>query len=472
MKFKSLILLIVSLFILLSCDSGVKLNNPNDPNNRISQGMGELGKECYPNNTCNKGLVCDEGSSTCIKDSENADDDKTDTASENDDDKTDTVSDNDEDQTDTLPETDDHDSETPDDIIACPNGCSGFGECDFTTGKCTCTENHGGEDCSECAEGYHLEAVDDDEDGDGVVSCAPNQTCDPNPCHNNGCKVVGNTAVCTCNAANHQGGRWCEGCAEGYIKSNSDGRCKEDCSLKTCTYPQKCGVDPVTNEAGCGECENEFYTGANCTSCDTAHFCNGHATACVVEGTTEKCTCETGYTGSVCGECAEGYFPSGGSCIKSCDTNKCFKTHTCSGTSAGIEMTSTLSGHGTCSNTTGECICDPGWKTGTSDLGQGTTVQCGVVTVFETLNNVECAICDKNNPPSQYASTGCPQSLAGDDEASLCNSIYSLTCGTGGSCYYEPTGSHQLYCVCNYGYHLDNGDKYTGYCVEDETPDE
>ena len=62
MKFKSLILLIVSLFILFSCDSGVKLNNPNDPNNRISQGMGEPGKECYPNNTCNKGLVCDEES--------------------------------------------------------------------------------------------------------------------------------------------------------------------------------------------------------------------------------------------------------------------------------------------------------------------------------------------------------------------------------------------------------------------------
>ena len=26
---------------------------------------------------------------------------------------------------------------------------------------------------------------------------------------------------------------------------------------------------------------------------------------------------------------------------------------------------------------------------------------------------------------------------------------------------YEATGSHQLYCVCNDGYHLDNGDKYT-----------
>ena len=130
-------------------------------------------------------------------------------------------------------------------------------------------------------------------------------------------------------------------------------------------------------------------------------------------------------------------------------------------------MTGTITGYGTCSNTTGECICDAGWKTGTSDLGQGTTVQCGsLVTVFETLNNVECAICDKNNPPSQYASSGCPQSLT--EDTSLCSGILSTFCGMGGSCYYEPTGSHQLYCVCSDGYHLDNGDKYTGYCEADE----
>ena len=366
-----------------------------------------------------------------------------------------------------LPAANDTDSEIPDDISGCPNACSGFGECNFETGECTCTGNHGGADCSECAEGYHLEAVDDDEDGDGTVSCAQNRTCDPNPCNTNGCKVVGNTAVCTCNQANHQGGRWCEGCAEGYLLNNA-GVCKEDCSLKTCPYPQKCGIDPATNEAGCGECENEFYSGANCTSCDTAHFCSGHATACAVENGAEKCTCESAYTGSTCNTCASGYFMSNGSCIKSCDTNKCFQSHSCSGTSIiGLEMTGTVSGHGTCSNTTGECICDSGWKTGTSNLGTGTTVQCGaLVTVFETLNNVECAVCDKNNPPSQYATSGCPQSLTEDE--TLCSSIWSTFCGSYGECYYEPTGSHQLYCVCGSGYHLDNGDKYTGYCTADE----
>ncbi|MBP5202598.1 hypothetical protein J6253_07660 [bacterium] len=363
---------------------------------------------------------------------------------------------------------DDDPAENPDDITGCPNACSGFGECNFETGVCTCSGNHGGADCSECAEGYHLEAVDDDEDGDGAVSCAVNVKCSSDPCHNNGCREEGDTVKCTCNPSNHLGGRWCEGCAEGYLLNNA-GVCKEDCSLKTCPAPQKCGIDPATNEAGCGECENEFYSGANCTSCDTDHFCNGHATACAVENGAEKCTCEAAYTGEKCNTCANGYFQSNGVCVKSCDVNKCFKTHECTGESLiGWEMTGTISGHGTCSNTTGECLCDAGWITGTSSLGTGTTVQCGaLVSVFETLNNVECTICDKNNPPSQYASSGCPQELTGD--TSLCNSIYSLTfCGMSGSCYYEPTGSHQLYCVCSSGYHLDNGDKYTGYCVADE----
>ena len=362
----------------------------------------------------------------------------------------------------------DDDPDNHGDINGCPNACSGFGDCDSATGICTCRENHGGADCSECAEGYHLEAVDDDEDGDGKVSCAPNLTCNPNPCNNNGCREEGNTVVCTCSTSKHQGGRWCESCADGYLLNNG-GECKEDCSLKTCTPPQKCGIDYASNEASCNACENEYYTGTDCKSCDPVHFCNGHATACVVEGGTEKCTCEAAYTGSTCNTCASGYFQSNGVCIKSCDTNKCFKSHSCSGTSIiGLEMTGTVSGHGTCSNTTGECICDSGWKTGTSNLGTGTTVQCGaLVTVFETLNNVECTVCDKNNPPSEYASSGCPQELT--EDTSLCNSITSFSfCGMGGSCYYEPTGSHQLYCVCGDGYHLDNGDKYTGYCEADE----
>jgi hypothetical protein len=365
-----------------------------------------------------------------------------------------------------LPGENDGDVEIPDDIQGCPNGCSDFGECDFSTGKCTCDATHQGEDCSECKEGFHLEAVDDDENGDGKVSCAPNLTCNPNPCNNNGCREEGDTVVCTCTQTNHQSGRWCEMCAEGYIKSNVDGKCKEDCSLMTCTAPKKCGIDYTTNEAGCNACDNEYYTGTDCKSCDTVHFCNGHATACVVEGGTEKCTCEAAYTGSACNTCASGYFQSNGLCVKNCEANKCFKTYQCTGTSVfGFETSATVSGHGTCNNTTGECMCDAGWLTAGS--GSGETVDCGLLTILETLDNVECTICDKNNPPSQYVGTGCPQSLT--EDTSLCSSVLSTFCGPYGSCYYEATGSHQLYCVCSDGYHLDNGDKYTGSCMADSS---
>jgi len=379
------------------------------------------------------------------------------------------------DSDDVLPGEDSDLPEIPDDIQSCPNACSGFGECNFETGKCACDETHQGEDCSECKEGYHLEAEDDDEDGNpDVRSCMPNITCNPNPCNNNGCREEGDTVKCTCTAASHAAGRWCDECAEGYAKSNVDGTCKEDCSKKTCTAPQKCGMDYTTNEASCNQCENEFYSGADCKSCDTEHFCNGHGTACVVEGGTEKCTCETAYAGDKCNTCANGYFQSNGSCIKSCDTNTCFKTRQCEGTVdlGFMTMDATGSGtaHGTCNNTTGGCDCEPGWFTGTSASGVGTDVTCDSALLsltIDTFHNVECAICDKNNPPSQYASSGCPQELTGD--TSLCNSIYSFTfCGMGGSCYYEPTGAHQLYCVCSDGYHLDNGDKYSGYCVADE----
>ena len=357
------ILILLPIFItivLISCDSGLKLDNPNDPDNTVSQSKtGELGGECYPNKTCNEGLVCDEESNSCMKEPENTEDNKTDTASENDD----------EDQTDTLPENNDDKTDTV-----------STNDEDMTV---TDSENNDNDsDSTDTTHDNDSDNTDSEPDNDSA-----NEPTDMNPCEPNPCISIENSAG-------------------------------------TCT---------ATGD------------------------------------TTYSCTCKTGYTGSVCGECAEGYFQSNGICIKNCDTNKCFKTHQCLGTSAlGIEMTGSVDGHGTCSNTTGECLCDSGWKTGTSNLGQGTTVYCeALTTVFETIDNVECTICDKNNPPSQYASSGCPQELT--EDTSLCNSIYSLSfCGMGGSCYYEPTGSHQLYCVCSSGYHLDNGDKYSGYCTADE----
>ena len=349
-------------------------------------------------------------------------------------------------------------------IHDCPNNCSGVGSCDTSTGICSCYQGHEGPDCSECPEGYHLEAANDDEDGSGTLSCAPDKSCldYPQPCNNQGCAASGDTVECTCSSASHRTGRWCEKCTEGYLESFVDGSCKPDCTLTTCIAPKKCGIDYETNEAGCNQCTSEYYYGETCTSCDTDYFCNGHATACVVSSGTERCTCETGYTGGSCGDCADDYFESNGECLKKCDENKCFKTHTCTGVSIlGFETSSNVSGHGTCNSTTGGCDCDPGWIDGTSDLGAGTTVQCGTLTVLETLNNVLCMACDLNNPPDVHSEKGCPLNLVGNGSTSACS-----FCGSGGTCYYEPTGDHRLYCECKEHYTM-AGDRYSGYCEAD-----
>ena len=77
MKFSTLILFVFLFFISVSCDSGPKFNNPNDPANQTSQKeTGELGGECYPNRTCNEGMVCDEDSNSCIEEDNSSNDDK------------------------------------------------------------------------------------------------------------------------------------------------------------------------------------------------------------------------------------------------------------------------------------------------------------------------------------------------------------------------------------------------------------
>ncbi len=363
-------------------------------------------------------------------------------------------------------------TELPDGVQGCPNACSGFGDCNFETGECTCTQNHAGDDCSECIEGYHLESEDYDEDGDpNVRSCVINLTCDTNPCNNNTCQVQGQTVKCIC--SNHTAGTWCENCEDGYLKSTS-GECKGDCSKVTCTPPQKCGIDFVKNEATCNACDNDHYSGEDCKSCDPSYFCNGHGKSCLVENNTPKCECETGYSGSDCKMCADGYFMSNGSCKKNCDPKKCFSPiYTCSGEFYGVPLTGYVEAHGTCNSVTGECDCEQGWYTGTSDAGVGDTLYCntiltGIITL-ETLNNVECSKCDLDNPPAEYKSTGCKVACPGG----FCDGSGSYFGDGSGNCYKEASGSHRLYCICVSGYTLSGSSKYydensTGTCQSNE----
>jgi len=87
-----------------TADSGQGDTTPEQPDNEEpGRKQGELYGECYPNATCNKGLVCDEENNVCIKDpnSDDTDSDVSDSTPE-------------EGDSDTSDSTDDADSDTSD----------------------------------------------------------------------------------------------------------------------------------------------------------------------------------------------------------------------------------------------------------------------------------------------------------------------------------------------------------------------
>ena len=81
-------------------DSATDTTTPDDDSATSEQDrkQGELYGECYPNNTCNEGLICDIENNICIKDPNAQNDDDTDTM----DDSGDSIADNDTDTTDTA----------------------------------------------------------------------------------------------------------------------------------------------------------------------------------------------------------------------------------------------------------------------------------------------------------------------------------------------------------------------------------
>ena len=59
--------LFAALIFVVSCGGG----GSSSDNNSSEKNAGELGGECYPNKSCNEGLICDEESNLCVEDSEN-----------------------------------------------------------------------------------------------------------------------------------------------------------------------------------------------------------------------------------------------------------------------------------------------------------------------------------------------------------------------------------------------------------------
>ena len=124
-------------------DSGNDADSGDDSDSDSGKKQGELYGECYPNKTCNEGLVCDVENNVCVKsgnddDTDTGSDDDTDTGSDND---TDTGSDGD---ADSQPD-DDTDTGTDNEQILEQKCNEAGGTWDSKNRNCTKTENCSGE---------------------------------------------------------------------------------------------------------------------------------------------------------------------------------------------------------------------------------------------------------------------------------------------------------------------------------------
>lgn len=129
-----------------------------DSDTNSGKNQGELYGECYPNNTCNEGLICDVENNICIKDPGNSEEPEDDSDNiENTDNDTDTdsgdqVSDNDTDTTDSGNDSGDSTTDNDaDSIIFDPCESDPCSEITYSTGLCTMTDE--GYTCG-CLEHY------------------------------------------------------------------------------------------------------------------------------------------------------------------------------------------------------------------------------------------------------------------------------------------------------------------------------
>ena len=223
-------------------------NEGDTENQDADQGrkQGELYGECYPNETCNKGLICDVENNICIKDPDQNNDNDTAPA----------------DDTEETPEEDtDSDSDT--------NECT-YNEEDLTQNKScnegvltTCTEENTLES-AECELGFGCK-----DDGSDCAECQ------------------NENSICTNNAAQI-----------GSFKSCSNGTWSEE---TTCLNSFSC--DP--NNTGCGVCKNSTLKCTNDSNIGKYQVCtNGAWGSNIVCSNSYSCKSSSGTSqAEVCGVC-------------------------------------------------------------------------------------------------------------------------------------------------------------------------
>ncbi len=268
----------------------------------------------------------------------------------------------------------------------CTNdSCAGHGLCDDSTGaiECTCFVGYTGDTCSECKDGFHL--IDE--------QCEADKMCLENSCSFHGsCEDQTGEIVCQCDTG--YAGDICESCDDGYQDKNGDSTCRKDCASSGLNCSPNGYCSDESGEALC-LCD-EGYSGSLCNDCAAGYHAEAQAcvldttcteSSCAFRGSCEDnsgvvvCTCDEGYAGSYCDECAPGYHENASqdACTKDpCDPDPCTGEHqiceadgNC-GCQDGYQdndqnlsclvdcQTAQLScsEHGNCSDASGQAICD------------------------------------------------------------------------------------------------------------------
>ena len=306
-------------------------NEADTENQDADQGrkQGELYGECYPNETCNKGFICDVENNICIKDP----------AQNND-----VVPDDDPD------ETPDEDTDTDSEEIQDEDG-----DADTDTNECTYNEEDPSQNksCSEgvlttCTEEFTLESVECElgfgckDDGSDCAECQNGiLTC------TNNASQIGSFRSCS-------NGAWESNilCPNSYSCKSSSGSSQAaicgDC--RNSTY--KCAND--SNNVGKYQaCSNGAWSTANVT-CPSNYSCKGssgtsQAEVCgVCKNTTLKCTNESNGTGKY-QACSNGAW--------STANVTCPNNYSCKGSNgASIIGTSSATVCGECLNGSKRCV--------------------------------------------------------------------------------------------------------------------
>ena len=193
--------------------------------------------------------------------------------------------------------------------------CGGASHGTCMNNTCTCTAAYQGQGCESCAEGYQ----DNDKNGTCLATCA-NPATTISCAAPKTCADTSGTPVCSCPPGSS--GSSCQSCLSGYTRQ-SNGTCIQCPPNTTGEACAECSAGFNKQPDGsCAACP-PFSTGINCDACVTGYAKDPATGKCVKSCTSNSqcgtrgycdmslpvpsCTCQPGYTGATCSECAPNY---------------------------------------------------------------------------------------------------------------------------------------------------------------------